>query len=180
MPHGPEREPSPFVLAHLGALLATAALGPALVLACGRGRHTALLAGRGLRVVALDLDPEALRSAAGATAARPLDLVRADAEAASGLPFRGASFGAALVSRFLFRPLAAELTALLRPGGLLLYETFTIRQRDLGYGPKNPAFLLEEQELPALFPGLRVIDHREGCRSTPRGEWLASLLAMKA
>lgn len=153
-------------------LCAAAAHGGLLDLACGRGRHALLAASWELDVVALDRDARALRSFAAATVAR----VRADAELAAGLPFRPARFGAVLVSRFLFRPLVPRLVALLRPGGLLLYETFTKRQRELGQGPRNPSFLLDDGELPGLFPALAVEHYAEGLRE---GAWLASLAARK-
>jgi tellurite methyltransferase len=174
-------EPSPFVVAQEGALRAAARHGPVLDLACGRGRHAQLVAGWGLRVVALDRDAAAL--AALAAAARDAGLaiapLRADAEAACGLPFRPGSFGAVVVTRFLFRPLAPALAALLRPGGLLVYETFTSRQRDLGQGPRNPAFLLEPGELPRLFPELEVVASSESLREAPGPEWVASLTARR-
>jgi SAM-dependent methyltransferase len=173
--------PSPFVLAQEAALRAAARHGPVLDLACGRGRHARLLAAWGLRVVALDRDREALSGLAAAARAEGLALspLRADAEAPCGLPFRPACFGAVLVTRFLHRPLAPRLAALLRPGGLLVYETFTIRQRDLGHGPRNPAFLLQPGELPRLFPELEIAGSLEALREGPFPEWVASLAARR-
>jgi SAM-dependent methyltransferase len=175
---------SPFVVAQMEGLRAAAARGPILDLACGRGRHARWLAARGLRVVALDRDRAALRalSADAKAAADCIDPLQADAEHAAGLPLRAAQFGAIIVTRFLHRPLCATLDALLQPGGLLVYETFTKRNRELGQGPANPAFLLEERELVSLFPGLEVLRFEEGLRLRPDGdggEWVASLLARK-
>lgn len=180
MPGGADA-PSPFVLAQEAALRAAARHGLVLDLACGRGRHARLLAAWGLRVVALDRNRDALAALAAAAraAALPIAPLRADAEAPFGLPFRPASFGAVLVTRFLFRPLAPTLAALLRPGGLLVYETFTTRNRDLGQGPGNPAFLLEPGELAQLFPGLEVVASQEGLREAPSREWVASLAARR-
>ncbi|HSJ97425.1 MAG TPA: class I SAM-dependent methyltransferase [Myxococcota bacterium] len=180
MPAGADA-PSPFVLAQEAALRAAARHGSVLDLACGRGRHARLLAGWGLRVVALDRDRQALAGLAAAARAGnlPIAPLRADAEAPCGLPLRPGAFGAVLVTRFLFRPLAPALAALLRPGGLLLYETFTSRQRDLGQAPRNPAFLLEPGELPRLFPALQVLASHEGLREGPFPEWVASLAARR-
>lgn len=172
---------SPFVLAHAERLRVAAARGPILDLACGRGRHAIALAGGGVRVVGLDRDAGALRELDALARARGLAIaaVRADAEAGCGLPFPPACFAGVVVSRFLFRPLAPALASLLRPGGVLLYETFTHRQNELGHGPRNPAFLLDPGELPRLFPGLAVLEYREHCTPGPRPEWLASLAARK-
>jgi hypothetical protein len=86
-----------------------------------------------------------------------------------------------LVFRYLWRPLAPAIETLLRPGGILLYETFTWRQKDLPHGPGNAAFLLSEGELPQLFPELRVEAFEEIERRDAEGRaWhLASLLARK-
>jgi len=174
---------SPFVVAQRERLLATRVLGPCLDLACGRGRHALFAARAGLHVVALDRDASLLRKlAAQATAERlAIHALRADAESPLGLPFPPARFGAVVVTRFLYRPLAPRLVELLAPGGLLVYETFTERQRELGQGPSNPAFLLESGELPRLFAGLEVAESVEGIvESTQMRAWLAGLVARKA
>ncbi len=81
--------------------------------------------------------------------------------------------------RFLFRPLAAAIVEALAPGGLLLYETFTIRQRDLGQKPTNAAFLLQEGELPEMFGALRILSYWEGVTEGPQPEALARLVARR-
>ncbi len=176
--------PSPFVVGQLDRLRSAAALGPVLDLACGRGRHARWLAADGLRVVALDRNAAALRALAAEAeaSALPIEPVRADAEHAAGLALRAARFGAIVVTRFLYRPLAPALEALLLPGGLLVYETFTKKNRELGQGPENEDFLLDEGELPRMFHGLEVLCSEEGLRPRPEGagaEWVASLSARK-
>jgi hypothetical protein len=83
------------------------------------------------------------------------------------------------VFRFLFRPLAGAIEAALAPGGLLLYETFTIHQRSLGQGPRNPAFLLDPGELRTLFPKLEVLAYWEGLAADPEPEAVARLTAQR-
>ena len=109
----------------------------------------------------------------------PVQGLRADLETPHGIPVRPGSCGAILVFRFLFRPLAPAIAAALAPGGLLLYETFTVDQRSLPQGPRNPAFLLEHGELPRLFPTLEVLEAWEGIRSGPEPEAVASLCARR-
>jgi SAM-dependent methyltransferase len=175
-------DPSPFVVAQRERLRASAVLGPCLDLACGRGRHALFAARAGLRVVALDRDASLLRKLAAQSTAERLAIhaLRADAESPRGLPFRPARFGAVLVTRFLFRALAPRIIEALAPGGLLVYETFTERQRELGHGPSNPAFLLESGELPRLFEGLDAIESVEGLvESGTTRAWLAGLVARR-
>ena len=49
----------------------------------------------------------------------------------------------------------------LRPGGLLIYETFTRAQAERGR-PTDPAHLLEPGELRRLVAPLAVLREREG------------------
>ncbi len=106
--------------------------------------------------------------------------VRADLEAEARIPIATGACAAVLVFRFLFRPLSPEIERILRPGGILLYETFTRLQGKLPHGPGNPAFLLDEGELGGLFPGLRTEVLREGRVEEAGRPWeTARLLARK-
>lgn len=152
----PAPVPSPWV-ARFAAL---ANDGEALDLACGSGRHARLLAARGLRVLALDRNPEALRAAAGpGVTTMEYDL---EAEGAPW-PFAAGRFAAIVVTNYLHRPLFARLAASLRPDGILIYETFA--QGNERYGkPSNPAFLLAPGELLRLAQdgGLQVLAYEDG------------------
>ena len=174
----PDFEPSEFFRDREGLLVEAGRLGPVLDLACGHGRHSLAAARLGLPVLALDRDEKALRSIQR-TAPRLLQCVRTDLEAGSDLPVAPASCGAVLVFRFLFRPLARTIVEALRPGGLLLYETFTSHQKDSGQGPRNPAFLLEPNELPRLFEALQLIAYEEVVVRGPRPAALARLAARR-
>ena len=156
--------PSPFFSSNREALREAGRLGLVADLACGRGRHALAAARDGLPTLAVDRNPDflaALRTRA-TLEALPLHLLRWDLETPFGVPFAPAQCGAILVFRFLYRPLAKVLSELLAPGGILLYETFTTGQLELGTGPRNPAFLLEPGELPQLFPDLEVVSFDEG------------------
>jgi SAM-dependent methyltransferase len=169
---------------HASWLREAAALGPVVDLACGRGRHALAAVSLGLRTVGVDRNRDALVTLLGEAQRRALPgvltAVHADLETALGLPLRPESCGALLVFRYLHRPLAPALSSLLRPGGLLLYETFTKEQRALGYGPTNPAFLLASGELRALFPGLEIQAYEEGLCAGERPEALARLAARRS
>jgi SAM-dependent methyltransferase len=169
------------LLEQLRALKEASQLGPILDLACGRGRHALALAERGVSCLGADRNEGALSELREHS--RPLEgsvaVLQADLEAECGVPLKTGSCGAILVFRFLFRPVASAIESALVPGGLLLYETFTVAQLELGYGPRSRNFLLEPRELPGLFPGLEVLDYWEGTTAGEHPEALARLLARR-
>ena len=128
--------------------------------AAGRGRDLLFLARRGFRVCGLEKSREAIRLAREAADREGLDmwLVRGDA---LFLPFGQGKAGSVLVFYFLERAIMPRLIALLAPGGLMLYETFLKRQNELDR-KRDPAFLLEDGELPGYFRDLETISFEEG------------------
>jgi len=160
------RPGSPFEVGPCSWLLANVALlprgGRTLDLACGAGRHALLLAAAGFPVRAVDRDAATLEALAG-TAARlglPLQVERLDLEAGEVSLGKG-SCDLIVVIHYLHRPLFPAILRALAPGGLLLYETFTIDQAQRGR-PTNPDFLLRHGELPQLVQGLEILRQREG------------------
>ena len=131
----------------------------ALDVASGRGRNALWLAAAGYETEAVDRDVEALthlrRLAGGTVATRTEDLERPDVSLGE------ARYDLIVVCRYLHRPLFAAIRKALRPGGVLVYETFTAAQAARGR-PTNPAFLLKAGELPALVAPLRVLRQHEG------------------
>jgi SAM-dependent methyltransferase len=146
------------VLEHNAHLLP--ASGEALDLACGLGGSALFLALRGLRVKAYDLSAvaiERLRSCAGAL---PVEAAVRDVESA-GLPED--AFDVVVVSRFLARPLCPAIARSIKPKGLLFYQTYIAGKQSVK-GPSNPDFLLQPNELLALFPDFRLLFYREDGR----------------
>jgi SAM-dependent methyltransferase len=138
--------------------------GEVLDVACGSGRHTRYLAAGGWRVVAVDRDDTALAALAAVPGVRTQ---AADLEAASW-PFPPARFDGVVVANYLHRPLFAHLVAALRPGGVLIYETFMQGNEALGR-PSNPAFLLRPGELiAALREQLTVVAFEQGRVDAPK------------
>ena len=169
---------SPWILRWLEPLPPGATV---LDFAAGSGRHARAAAERGLHVVAIDRDEQALarlRDAIHAGAgeddrvysaqAGTIGLRVADLEAGPW-PFAAHErFDAVVVANYLFRPRFALLAALVAPGGRLVYETFA--QGNERYGrPSNPAFLLAPEELcvRARRAGLTVIGYEAGIVQRP-------------
>jgi tellurite methyltransferase len=161
-------------------LLANAHLAPrgarTLDVACGRGRHALLLAGAGFPVRAVDRDPGQVKwlNAIARRMQLPLDAAVVDLE--SGVADLGEEeWELVLVFSYLHRPLFPSLVRALKPGGVLLCETYTKEQAKRGR-PTNPDHLLEPGELPRLVASLEVLRQREG---EFEGRALASVAARK-
>jgi len=86
------------------------------------------------------------------------------------------AFDLIVVVHYLHRPLFPALARALRPGGVLLYETFTTAQAERGH-PRNPEYLLQPGELARLVAPLQVIRSREGDHE---GRCVASVAARRA
>ena len=172
-----DRAPSPWIIDRALALPAGAVI---LDLAGGTGRHAAPLVSAGRTVVVADFVPRAVRAA---TRRHPGTFgVVADA---SALPIRRESFDAIICVSFLDRSIFGALRTLLEPGGILLYETFTLEHLDVvargkARGPRNPEFLLHPDELPTLAAPLTVQEHFEGTVVDEVGERsIARIMAVK-
>ncbi len=164
---------SPWLLTH-ASLLPTRGL--ALDVACGRGRHAVWLARRGLSVTAIDRDDAAIRDLRTVVAAEHLDVTVTGRDLEGGAVSLGEeAYDVVVVVHYLHRPLFPALLQALRPGGLLLYETFTWQQATIGR-PTNPDFLLQSGELGRLVKPLEIVAAREGLHE---GRFVASVVARR-
>lgn len=147
-----------------------------LDVASGRGRHALLVASRGYDVHAVDRDGTALATLAARARALGLALQTTCVDLEQqGADLGQDRYGTILVFNYLHRPLFPAIVRALAPGGVLLYETFTIGQRERGH-PRNPAFLLQDGELARLVAPLEIVRSREGDYG---GSLLASVAARK-
>ncbi|MEP6689534.1 MAG: class I SAM-dependent methyltransferase [Gemmatimonadaceae bacterium] len=164
--------PSAWVIAH-APLLPRGAL--VLDIAAGRGRHALALAALGHSVLALDASEPAMGEL-GRRDAR----VMATVGDAGALPVRDGAFDAVVCVNFLDRSLFPHAARLLRQGGLLIAETFTIAQRVLGRGPRADAHLLGPGELRDLTAHLRILDYYEGPIHDDAGERFVAAVVARA
>lgn len=164
MLHGTDA-PSPWV-ARWATLIER---GPVLDLACGAGRHARWLAARGLEVIAVDREPQAIAD---------VRFVQADLESGRPWPFPCERFGGIVVANYLHRPLFAHLIAALGPGGVLIYETYMAGNERFGR-PSNPEYLLRPGELLEAFASLRVLAFEQGCLREPTPAMVQRLCAVR-
>lgn len=160
--------------------------GIALDIACGSGRNTHFLAAHGYHVDAVDKDGHALANLI--ETARTLHLPQVsvrqvDMETEDHLPdFPEEHYDLVLVFFYLYRPLFPALVRALKPGGILLYETFLLENHLTRGHPRRREFCLAQNELLRLTPGMRVHHYDEGEHADCPGKdpaWTARLMASK-
>lgn len=135
--------------------------GKGMDIACGAGRDMVYLAQQGWKMTGVDYSVDALQRVAtladysGVTVeTRQLDLERGGELFADG---EWGHFDLITVGRYLHRPLFPTIKRLLKPGGVVLYQTFMQGCEDTAIGrPRNPNFLLKPGELAEIFEGATI------------------------
>lgn len=178
-----QQSPAGFLIEHLHRL----PKGRALDVATGRGRNALFLASQGFDVLGIDRNSEALAFVESTAREQQLSHVaiqQVDLEAdPHHTPDLGTErYNVILVFFYLFRPLFPNLLRALKPGGMLMYETFLIDTHLQYNHPRRREFCLEHNELLHLTQGLRILHYDEGSRqTTPDNQptFTARLLAQK-
>ena len=133
--------------------------GLALDLASGLGANALLLAKQGLTTEAWDISAIAMRRLQQQADAQALPIKTYTREITLD-SFASCCFDVIVVSRFLDRSICNAIMESLKSDGLLFYQTYT-QHKTSNLGPKNPRFLLAENELLQLFSPLKRVYYRE-------------------
>jgi len=171
------RPPSAWILEMSSRIPAEATI---VDIAGGIGRHAIPLVRAGRNVVLVDFIERAVR------------LAMVEEPAVAGvvadvrhLPIASGSVGAVLVTNFLERDLFPSFIALLAPGGVLIYETYTqahaaLVEAGIAHAPRCGSFLLDFGELRRLVQPLTVLEYREARVADAAGDrCVASVVAAK-
>lgn len=146
----------------------------ALDLACGAGRNAVYLAERGWDVTACDISLEGVRTAQALARRRSVSL-RLFCQDLETIQLPAERFDLVLCFFYLQRGLFPQIRAALRPGGLVVYKTYTTDQLRFPGRPRHPLHMLRPRELLEAFADFRVFVYQE----TIQGRGLAQLIAQK-
>lgn len=171
-PAGWLQEPRSYLVENAGVL---PPYGRALDLAMGAGGNAGFLISRGLDVVGLDIAFQGVRQAKKRWPA----LRSFVADLTDALPLAD-RFDVLINFYFLERSLWREFENLLKPGGVLIFESLTLDMRD--QRPDiDPVLLLQPGELAGYFSNWQVLSQREGwfpsSHGTPKA--IASIVARR-
>src|ERR1051325_776197 len=112
--------------------------GRALDIACGKGRNALFLAQRGFEVTAIDISPVALEIASKRAAEISVSVLwkQQDLE---NIELGHECYDLVINFNYLQRSLFGQIQRSLRPGGVVIFETYLLGQQAIGH-PKNPAY----------------------------------------
>ena len=141
-----------------------ASKGKALDIACGSGDNSIFLAEKGFSVDAFDISDEAIKIANALALKRgvKVNLLMSDIES---FPFKGEYYDLIINFYFLDRNSFSKITASLKQGGLLIFETYN--EKHLLSKPSfNRSYLLREGELRKVFKELEIVYYEEASNIT--------------
>ncbi len=149
----------------------------ALDIACGNGRDAVFLAMSGLVAEAWDVLPDAIDLCQGLARRHGVSVAARCRDVEADPTIEREHYDLVSCFNFLHRPLMGQIAAAVRPGGLVVYDTFVEPQRALYGRPRRDTHLLKSGELPTWFDGWEVLVWREGLNGP--GRFSASLIARK-
>lgn len=167
------KEPVTFLREHIDVL----SKGKALDVAMGEGRNAVFLAKNGFEVDGCDISETAIKKALELAREMRVDI---HAFAADLEIYRLPENTYDVISCFYYlqRDLFAQMKNALKPGGMIIYETYTTENLERGFdGPKNKDYLLQPNELLHAFKDLKIIYYREMVVDGKKA--VASLIARK-
>ena len=172
--------PSRFLIESFDLL--PASRGLALDVAMGNGRNAVYLATRGFDVDGVDVNPKVVEDARrrARRMGAPIRAVVGNVEDGSYIiPIE--TFDVIVVFNFLHRPLFRDIKDGIKPGGVVVYQTYTTEQPQFG-PPTNPAHLVRPGELAEVFSDWTILRHEEGIEPESPGHGpkaLAGIVARK-
>lgn len=138
---------------------------PVLDLACGAGRNGLYLHQQQIPTMFADQDPTALSSIAATSGVSAEQCWQVDFEnGEQQLPAN--HYQGIVVFRYLHRPLIDDIKQAVCSGGIVIYETFTVENRQFGR-PNRDAFLLQLGELKEMFSDWECLHYFEEIARNP-------------
>ena len=135
--------------------------GLALDVAMGNGRNAIYLAKMGFDVEGVDISGEAVQQAIDRAKREGVQLRTMVADLEAFPQFNEGAYDLVICFDYLQRSLMPHIKRWLKPGGVLVYETYFEDQAQFGK-PRNPDHLLRRNELLDTFRDFRVLRYREG------------------
>lgn len=152
------KTPAKFLAENFDYLKAGSAV---LDMGMGEGRNAVFLAQKGHKVTGVDISSVAIKKSYLLAKEFGVKIKGVVASLESYKIPKG-SFDAVICFYYVDRKLSKKMIDWLAPGGVIIYEAFTIKQRSKKGHRKDPvSYYLKEQELLTMFEGMRVLKYEE-------------------
>ncbi len=148
------KEPIPYLVEQINRL----PQGKALDLAMGEGRNGVFLATKGFQVTGLDISEKGLEKAQALAKAQGVTIETQVADLDQA-PLGSNAYDVVLCTYYLDRSLFPKMKQAVKPGGMVVVETYTIDH--LKYRPQfRKEWLLEKNELVEVFKDFTILDYQ--------------------
>ncbi len=144
----------------------------------GEGRNAVFLAQKGYKVTGVDLSSVAVKKSY--LLAQEFGVkIKGVVASLKDYKILPNTYDAIICFYWVDRSMVEKIKTWLKPGGVLIYEGFTVRERtrdSAKSGDSSPDHFLKEQELIKLFPGMRILKYEEPLHEK---EFRSSIILMK-
>lgn len=151
--------------------------GTVLDMGMGEGRNAVFLAQKGYKVTGVDLSSVAVKKSY--LLAQEFGVkIKGVVGSLKEYKIAPGSYDAIICFYWVDRGMVEKIKSWLKPGGILIYEAHTFREkeRDAAKRAEVSDNYLKEQELIRLFPGMRVLKYEEPLHEK---EFRSSIILMK-
>ncbi len=152
--------------------------GSVLDMGMGEGRNAVFLAQKGYKVTGVDLSSVAVKKSY--LLAQEFGVkIKGVVASLKDYKINPGTFDAIICFYWVDRAMVEKIKAWLKPGGVLIYEAYTVRERERDPSKRNDPLndnYLREQELIKFFPGMRILKYQEPLHEK---EFRSSIILMK-
>ena len=141
----------------------------------GEGRNAVFLATKGYKVTGIDISRVAVQKArylAKEFGVRIDTIVKSIKE----LKIKPGSIDAIICFYYVDREIVKTLKKWLKPGGVIIFEAYTMNQKLINKMEGQDSYVLQEAELFDLFSNYKVLKYEEALH---RKDYIASIVAQK-
>lgn len=142
----------------------------------GEGRNAVFLASKGHDVLGVDISSVAVKKARSLAKEQGVS-IRTRVASLNKYKIAPESLDAIICFYYVDRLLVKKMAMWLRPGGILIYQAYTLEQKKMvNFAKENEKYLLRPGELLGLFKKMKVLKYEES--SSEKG-FTAALIAQK-
>lgn len=170
--HIHSKNPSQFLIDNIDLL----PRGSVLDVAMGSGRNSVYMASMGFQVEGIDISEEAIDAAKKLAHDNNVKINAHIVNLERETFIKKNRYDVIVCFNFLQRSLIPAIKEGIRPGGVIVYETYIVDQARFGR-PTNPEYLLKHNELLDLFKEFRCLRYHEGIYSDKKA--VAGIIAKK-